>query len=175
MRARFGQVAGGPHQGGGGRGGVHQGGAGASLQGAAADDQGQPADRIALAGQLAVLRQHGETALAAPRATIRAGPRSAPFGFGGSNFHCVLEESGPDSPVVDWVGDVQILAYSDDDPSRLAASLPCWAGVVDWHDVRREGAAAGRRFATNINFAYRWSPDAAAANSLAWSRRPGRG
>ncbi len=65
------------------------------------------------------------------------------FGFGGSNFHCLLEESGPDSLVVDWGGDVQILAYSDNDLGRLAASLPSWTGEVAWQDVRQE-AARGR-------------------------------
>ncbi len=36
------------------------------------------------------------------------------FGFGGSNFHCVLEEAGPEKPSVEWDGDVQILAFSAD-------------------------------------------------------------
>src|SRR5208337_4771054 len=43
------------------------------------------------------------------------------FGFGGSNFHCLLEESEAEPAAIDWGGDVQILAYSDDDPRRIAA------------------------------------------------------
>ncbi len=65
------------------------------------------------------------------------------FGFGGSNFHCVLEEAGPEPAAIDWGGDVQILAYSDDDWGRLAAGLPRWAGEIAWPEVRRE-AARGR-------------------------------
>ncbi len=76
----------------------------------------------------------------------RGHPRRAAvsaFGFGGSNFHCLLEEAGPEPDVIDWGGDVQILAYSDDDPGRLAAELPRWTGEVAWQDVRQE-AARGR-------------------------------
>ena len=76
----------------------------------------------------------------------RGHPRRAAvsaFGFGGSNFHCLLEEAGPEPAAIDWGGDVQILAYSDDDPGRLAAELPRWTGEVAWQDVRRE-AARGR-------------------------------
>jgi len=65
------------------------------------------------------------------------------FGFGGSNFHCLLEEAGPEPAAIDWGGDVQILAYSDDDPGRLAAGLPRWTGEIAWQDVRQE-AARGR-------------------------------
>ena len=76
----------------------------------------------------------------------RGHPRRAAvsaFGFGGSNFHCVLEEAGPEPAAIDWDGDVQILAYSADDPGRLAAGLPRWTGAVAWPDVRQE-AARGR-------------------------------
>ena len=67
------------------------------------------------------------------------------FGFGGSNFHCLLEEAGPEPAAIDWGGDVQILAYSDDDPGRLAAGLPRWIGDVAWQDVRTgSGTRQGR-------------------------------
>ena len=46
------------------------------------------------------------------------------FGFGGSNFHCVLEEAEPEKPGVDWDGDVQILAFSGD----IAADIDAIAG-----------------------------------------------
>jgi acyl transferase domain-containing protein/NAD(P)-dependent dehydrogenase (short-subunit alcohol dehydrogenase family) len=65
------------------------------------------------------------------------------FGFGGSNFHCLLEEAEAEPAAIDWGGDVQILAYSDDDPGRLAAGLPRWTGEVAWQAVRQE-AARGR-------------------------------
>src|SRR5262249_28667552 len=42
------------------------------------------------------------------------------FGFGGSNFHCVLEEYQPEKTEVDWDGNVQILAFSADTREQLA-------------------------------------------------------
>jgi acyl transferase domain-containing protein/3-hydroxymyristoyl/3-hydroxydecanoyl-(acyl carrier protein) dehydratase/NAD(P)-dependent dehydrogenase (short-subunit alcohol dehydrogenase family)/acyl carrier protein len=41
------------------------------------------------------------------------------FGFGGSNFHIVLEEYTPSKAHVSWDGSVQILAFSADDKKRL--------------------------------------------------------
>ena len=61
------------------------------------------------------------------------------FGFGGSNFHCVLEEADPAKPGIDWGGDVQILAYSGRDAAEIAAALPRWTDDVAVVD----GAAGG--------------------------------
>ena len=55
--------------------------------------------------RLAVLRQHRDAAVAAARRTTRGGPAVSAFGFGGSNFHCVLEEHRPKKPALDWDGD----------------------------------------------------------------------
>ncbi len=68
------------------------------------------------------------------------------FGFGGSNFHCVLEEARPDRPAIDWGGDVQVLAYAADDPKALAAALPSWTATTAWSDVRAEGARSRAAF-----------------------------
>ena len=54
------------------------------------------------------------------------------FGFGGSNFHCVLEEADPEKPGVDWDGDVQILAYSSDHAADINASLQTLEAMHDW-------------------------------------------
>ena len=61
------------------------------------------------------------------------------FGFGGSNFHCVLEEAGAEKPEVDWDGDVQILALSADHPDELAQQLLSLDGLGDWSDIRSAG------------------------------------
>jgi acyl transferase domain-containing protein/NAD(P)-dependent dehydrogenase (short-subunit alcohol dehydrogenase family) len=61
------------------------------------------------------------------------------FGFGGSNFHCVLEESPQSIDQPDWDGDVQIVALSgmgqndliDNVRSKLAP-----LATSAWHDVR---------------------------------------
>ncbi|HPS00614.1 MAG TPA: SDR family NAD(P)-dependent oxidoreductase [Candidatus Sumerlaeota bacterium] len=45
------------------------------------------------------------------------------FGFGGSNFHCLLEEHGPEKTQVDWDQDIQILPFSSADPTSLATSV----------------------------------------------------
>lgn len=57
----------------------------------------------------------------------RAGhPRRAAvsaFGFGGSNFHAVLEEYKPGKSEADWDGSVEIVALSADTPAALVAEL----------------------------------------------------
>ena len=47
-----------------------------------------------------------------PAARLPAGPAVSAFGFGGSNFHVVLEEYRPEKRSIDWDGNVQILAFS---------------------------------------------------------------
>jgi acyl transferase domain-containing protein/NADP-dependent 3-hydroxy acid dehydrogenase YdfG len=68
------------------------------------------------------------------------------FGFGGSNFHCVLEEADAAKPGVDWDGDVQILPFSSDLPSEIDASLRALASVADWNQIRAQAARARARF-----------------------------
>ncbi len=58
------------------------------------------------------------------------------FGFGGSNFHCVLEEAEPEKLAADWDGDVQILAFSADDPQALVRQLDALPDPVRWPEVR---------------------------------------
>ena len=45
------------------------------------------------------------------------------FGFGGSNFHAVLEEYNPKKADASWDGSVQILAFSQDSPQALIGAL----------------------------------------------------
>ncbi|MFQ3651123.1 MAG: beta-ketoacyl synthase N-terminal-like domain-containing protein, partial [Gemmataceae bacterium] len=56
------------------------------------------------------------------------------FGFGGSNFHCVLEEADPTKPEIDWCGDVELLAFSGSE-----------AEVRQQISTYREGAASKTR------------------------------
>jgi acyl transferase domain-containing protein/NADP-dependent 3-hydroxy acid dehydrogenase YdfG len=62
------------------------------------------------------------------------------FGFGGSNFHVVLEEHGRIKPGVDWDGDVQIVAFSGESVAGLKAQLRDW----DRRDAIRARATASR-------------------------------
>jgi acyl transferase domain-containing protein len=75
----------------------------------------------------------------------RGHPRRAgvsAFGFGGSNFHCVLEEAEPQKAVIDWDGDVQILALAADTPDALADRLAAWPADLSWQGLRDRAAAA---------------------------------
>jgi acyl transferase domain-containing protein/acyl carrier protein len=82
------------------------------------------------------------------------------FGFGGSNFHCVLEEADPRKPAVDDAGDVQVLAFAADDPAGLREQLAAWPAAIGWEEVR--GRAARMR--------WEWRPDAACRLLLAAQR-----
>ena len=57
------------------------------------------------------------------------GPRTAgvsAFGFGGSNFHAVLQEHGPSKMEPSWDGTVEIAAFSADEPQQLQKSANAW-------------------------------------------------
>jgi len=65
------------------------------------------------------------------------------FGFGGSNFHAVLEEATADKLVADWDdGRVQVVALSADSAAALTAALD----RLDLADVRAAAAASRRSF-----------------------------
>jgi acyl transferase domain-containing protein len=66
------------------------------------------------------------------------------FGFGGSNFHCVLEEACPEKTVVDWDGDVQIVAFAADSPQALERQLADWPGDLGWGAIRSRAAQSRR-------------------------------
>jgi acyl transferase domain-containing protein len=66
------------------------------------------------------------------------------FGFGGSNFHCVLEEADPQKAGIDWDGAVQILALGADNPVALRTALlqeqAACQGGADWPAFRARAA-----------------------------------
>lgn len=57
------------------------------------------------------------------QATPRRAALSA-FGFGGSNFHCVLEEAEEIKTEIEWDGQVLIIALSADSKAELVNQLP---------------------------------------------------
>ena len=71
------------------------------------------------------------------------------FGFGGSNFHCVLEEADPEPAPVAWDGDVQILAYSAEDAEALRSALDAISAEPTWDVLRAEAARSRASFRTN--------------------------
>ena len=68
------------------------------------------------------------------------------FGFGGSNFHVVLEEYQPARKAIEWDGTVQILAFSGANVRELETAL---AGALierTWNELRSEAAASRAAF-----------------------------
>jgi acyl transferase domain-containing protein/NAD(P)-dependent dehydrogenase (short-subunit alcohol dehydrogenase family) len=58
------------------------------------------------------------------------------FGFGGSNFHCVLEEADPSKKEIDWTGGVQILVFWGKDVEDLRKQAADWPAELEWPDLR---------------------------------------
>jgi acyl transferase domain-containing protein/NADP-dependent 3-hydroxy acid dehydrogenase YdfG len=80
--------------------------------------------------------------LPSPAHPRRAGVSA--FGFGGSNFHAVLEEASPHKETIDWDGDVQILAFAGASPAQIEQQLSAWPMDLAWPEFRA-GAAQTRR------------------------------
>ncbi len=98
----------------------------------------RPADRIARGDSPFYLSTEARPWLKSGDEPRRAGVSA--FGFGGSNFHCVLEEAEPEKSAVDWDGDVQILAISADDPSEIVGELESVAHRSNWDEIRSSAA-----------------------------------
>ncbi|HEU4394088.1 MAG TPA: KR domain-containing protein, partial [Planctomycetota bacterium] len=79
----------------------------------------------------------------------RGHPRRAAvssFGFGGSNFHCVLEECGGRRDAADWDGDHQVIPFAAGSRPDLAAAVAAFPASSPWPEVRAAAAAARRAF-----------------------------
>jgi len=68
------------------------------------------------------------------------------FGFGGSNFHGVLEEASPTRSGVFWDGDVQIAPLAGHSIESLRQQLALWDHDLAWPEVRRLAARHRRQF-----------------------------
>ncbi|QVL33361.1 SDR family NAD(P)-dependent oxidoreductase [Telmatocola sphagniphila] len=73
------------------------------------------------------------------------------FGFGGSNFHCVLEEAQPQKSEIDWDDDVEIFALSENSLTELQSSLKYLESLPksDWSYAAWESRA---KFSSTRNF-----------------------
>jgi len=67
------------------------------------------------------------------------------FGFGGSNFHMVLEEYDQDKPVVAWDGSVDIVALSAATPKKLTELFDSFKALVDSGASSKEIALTAAR------------------------------
>ncbi|MGE3820045.1 MAG: SDR family NAD(P)-dependent oxidoreductase, partial [Isosphaeraceae bacterium] len=86
-----------------------------------------------------------------PRPWIPAGdhPRRAgvsAFGFGGSNYHCVLEEADPVGAGIDWVGAPLPIAFSGESRQTLLDALDAWPTGLSWDELRVASARSRTRF-----------------------------
>ena len=71
------------------------------------------------------------------------------FGFGGSNFHCVLQEhisEGSANEETDWDGDVQIVAFSAPTQHNLKEWLTRLGEASHWDAVRELGQISRKAF-----------------------------
>ena len=62
------------------------------------------------------------------------------FGFGGSNFHCVLEEHGAAKRAIDWDDSVLLLAFSGKSREEIATKLTAMDASASWAQHRVESA-----------------------------------
>ncbi|HEY9721519.1 MAG TPA: SDR family oxidoreductase, partial [Oscillatoriaceae cyanobacterium] len=80
-----------------------------------------------------------------PRAEHPRRAAVSAFGFGGSNFHAVLEEYRSAKAAPDWDGRVELLAFAADDSAALDAHLET-LNSLDWNALRVEAAASRAAF-----------------------------
>ncbi|MEJ2202293.1 MAG: beta-ketoacyl synthase N-terminal-like domain-containing protein, partial [Desulfuromonadaceae bacterium] len=67
------------------------------------------------------------------------------LGFGGSNFHCVLEEYEPQKQLVDWPEDIQIAAFGADNSAGLQTALETFP-TDSWQALTRAARHSRAQF-----------------------------
>ncbi|MBE0501598.1 MAG: acyltransferase domain-containing protein, partial [Desulfuromonadales bacterium] len=68
------------------------------------------------------------------------------LGFGGSNFHCLLEEHQPHKARADWQGDIQLVAFCAADLQTLETALSNFPADADWNSLRLAADLSRSRF-----------------------------
>jgi acyl transferase domain-containing protein/acyl carrier protein/NAD(P)-dependent dehydrogenase (short-subunit alcohol dehydrogenase family) len=68
------------------------------------------------------------------------------FGFGGSNFHCVLEEAEQEKPEIEWDGKVLLFSFSADTIDELQTTLGKLDHQQDWAGLRADAARSRQSF-----------------------------
>ena len=74
------------------------------------------------------------------------------FGFGGTNFHVVLEEHAATRSAVSWDGDVEILAFAAATHAELRSQVAALPAELSWLEVRQRGHASRQAFRSDANF-----------------------
>jgi acyl transferase domain-containing protein len=70
------------------------------------------------------------------------------LGFGGSNFHCLLEEHRSGKVAADWQGDVQLVTFSAVDENGLKTHLENFPADASWNEIRLAADQSRSRFDT---------------------------
>jgi len=73
------------------------------------------------------------------------------FGFGGSNYHVVLEEYLQARNKPDWDGTLQILAFSATTAEKLKTRLKNWKAPDNWNSLRSEAQKLRSSFKNKDN------------------------
>ena len=81
-----------------------------------------------------------------PSATHPRRAALSAFGFGGSNFHCLLEEVSPTKSAPDWDGDAEVVALSADTVAELKKALNEPLAELAWPALQRRAAKTRAAF-----------------------------
>ncbi|MBI4676669.1 MAG: SDR family NAD(P)-dependent oxidoreductase [Elusimicrobia bacterium] len=98
------------------------------------------------------------------------------FGFGGSNFHAVLEEHRPSKVERDWDGGVEIVALSAPTADALRAEASSWTAEQGWEVLRVRAVQSRRTFDRGhaVRLVVVVEKDASAAKAFqSWDPRDG--
>ena len=71
------------------------------------------------------------------------------LGFGGSNYHCVLEEYDREKPQGEWRGEVQLALFGAADAAGLRAAVQAFPANTGWSAVRAAAQASRAGFDAN--------------------------
>ncbi len=71
------------------------------------------------------------------------------LGFGGTNFHAILEEGNPTKSETDWDGEHEIVVAAANNSADLAAAIAPWTVQKSWDQVRLDAAASRNAFDVN--------------------------
>src|SRR5205823_788893 len=71
------------------------------------------------------------------------------FGFGGSNYHCVLEEHEAPKAETVWDDRVEIVAYSAPSRAQLLKELDRLSEEASWQAIQAEGARSRASFSAS--------------------------
>jgi acyl transferase domain-containing protein len=73
------------------------------------------------------------------------------FGFGGSNYHAVLQEYPQAAKPIDWDGNVQLIAISGVDANAITKQLDALDSKADWNTLRTTAAESRKTFDGKAN------------------------